>query len=197
MLIHHSGRPPRKRLTASLAAVSLAVVGAGLSPHTFGGPITARACLVSVSGICAVPPPVPAGLGSQTSVGDVGSVGTTEITTCPQVMSGTATTTSCSSGGRTASLNCTIRTEETPQNGTIYAQSQTTCNEDVSLTFSYGWDSENFSGGPVNLAAGQEYQVNETYGGSQNGCHAWGIGIGATDSAGNYVTPSASVAYCF
>ena len=189
----------RRRLAVPLA-VALVATGA-LQVVTRGPatPIPAGACFVTTGGLCVVPPPVPVDVGSQTSVGDVATFGTTTIAACPQVFAAPGTSTACGSSGSTASLNCSIRVEETPTGGTIYAQSQTTCNETATISYTFGWDTDSpkLTGGPLTISAGQELQVNEQYGGPQSGCHAWAISISASDQNGNNVSPGAGVGYCF
>lgn len=187
----------KRRLRIVSIAAFVVFLALGIAPPRSAGLLAASACIASTDGICAVPPNTPVGIGSQSSVGGVADAGTTTIATCPQLLVGAGPSVACSSGSGSGSLSCSIAVQETPlNNGEVYAQSQTTCSEDASISYGYGWDSEVLTGS-LNLTRGQQLQVNETYTGPQSNCHSWLIAITATDDFGNQAKPGAGVDYCY
>ena len=182
----------RLSMTTVVAVVGFGVLQIGATSAT---PVAASTCIVSTGGLCAVPPPIPVGIGSQTTIGNVGTAGTTTVAACPQLGNPSAATT-CGGSSQSASLNCSVAVQTTPQGNTVFGQGQLTCNENVSFHLDYGWDSEDH---PVDntVNAGQEYQVGETFSGGNSGCHTWYVNGGASDNAGNTIGFASDITFCF
>jgi hypothetical protein len=198
-----------KSMSGRIRSIHFLIVGVGLTatsllsgPASLTTPLAVSACGTSVDGLCAIPPPMVIDVGSQTDVTNVGSVGTEGFAACPQlIIVGTITsnTATCGGGGSTqaSNLSCATSTVANTSNNTPTAT--ITCNQSVTLSYSYGWDYEAGSSvSGVNLQAGRQYPVSEPYAGPNDGqCHNWAVAWTAqSNSASQQVSPTSGYGFC-